>query len=284
MDYPTAHALLRSRRDWLGTLAALAVDDDGNLRLARVPGPGDGQAVVAAGALPYAREASGIAAGPCNAVFVADTAHDQLIYIDGLCGATRVMPRQGVPGDLPGHFNAPRGLAVSRDGLLVADSGNDRLQQLAFPRLEAHLALHGLPAVAGVAVDSQSRVLVVDATGAHRLWPGGGADLAFDQALLAAGVLARPLFVAADATDAVLLANINNERTDAAAHRPLPADTELAQAIRVLARAQHDAVWPPNRSVTRSATCSTTSTRPPGQPARLRAADSAPSASARQAR
>ncbi|MDT5350159.1 MAG: hypothetical protein QOH91_3446 [Mycobacterium sp.] len=44
-----------------------------------------------------------------------------------------------------------------------------------------------------------------------------------------------------DATDAVLLANI--VRTDAAAHRPLPADTEVAQAIRVLARAQQDAVW-----------------------------------------
>ena len=28
-----------------------------------------------------------------------------------------------------------------------------------------------------------------------------------------------------------------------AAHRPLPADTELAQAVRVLARAQQDAVW-----------------------------------------
>jgi transposase len=44
-----------------------------------------------------------------------------------------------------------------------------------------------------------------------------------------------------DATDAVLLANI--VRTDAAAHRPLPADTELARAIKVLARAQQDAVW-----------------------------------------
>jgi transposase len=44
-----------------------------------------------------------------------------------------------------------------------------------------------------------------------------------------------------DATDAVLLANIL--RTDADAHRPLPADTELAQTIRVLARAQQDAVW-----------------------------------------
>ncbi|MDO3016223.1 IS110 family RNA-guided transposase [Mycobacteroides abscessus] len=44
-----------------------------------------------------------------------------------------------------------------------------------------------------------------------------------------------------DATDAVLLANIL--RTDLAAHRPLPADTELAQAIRVLARAQQDMAW-----------------------------------------
>jgi transposase len=44
-----------------------------------------------------------------------------------------------------------------------------------------------------------------------------------------------------DATDAVLLANI--VRTDRHAHRPLPADTDLAQAIRVLARAQQDAGW-----------------------------------------
>jgi len=44
-----------------------------------------------------------------------------------------------------------------------------------------------------------------------------------------------------DATDAVLLANI--VRTDPDAHRRLPAETELAQAIRVLARAQQDAVW-----------------------------------------
>ena len=208
MDYPTAHALLRSRRDWLGTPAALEADADGNLRLARVPGPADGAAVDAGVALPYVRQASGIAAGPCNAVFVADTAHHQILYVDGLCGATSVIPRQGVADDLPGHFDTPRGLAVSRDALLVADSGNDRVQQLAFPRLEAHLALPGLPAVAGVAADSQSRVLVVDATGAHRLLPGGAADTAFDQALLAAGVLAQPLFVAVDADDAVLLADV----------------------------------------------------------------------------
>ncbi len=44
-----------------------------------------------------------------------------------------------------------------------------------------------------------------------------------------------------DHLDALVLANIL--RTDAAAHRTLPTDSELAQAIAVLARAQQDAVW-----------------------------------------
>lgn len=44
-----------------------------------------------------------------------------------------------------------------------------------------------------------------------------------------------------DAGDAIVLANIL--RTDAHAHRPMPANTGLAQAISVLARAQQDAVW-----------------------------------------
>jgi transposase len=44
-----------------------------------------------------------------------------------------------------------------------------------------------------------------------------------------------------DHADAMVLANIL--RTDAAAHRPLPADSELARVIAVLARAQQDAAW-----------------------------------------
>src|SRR3954453_8501978 len=44
-----------------------------------------------------------------------------------------------------------------------------------------------------------------------------------------------------DHGDAVVLANIL--RTDTHSHRPLPVDSELAQAIAVLARAQQDAVW-----------------------------------------
>jgi transposase len=44
-----------------------------------------------------------------------------------------------------------------------------------------------------------------------------------------------------DRGDALVLANIL--RTDATAHRPLPADSDRAQAVTVLARAQQDAVW-----------------------------------------
>jgi hypothetical protein len=44
-----------------------------------------------------------------------------------------------------------------------------------------------------------------------------------------------------DHADAMVLANIL--RTDAHAHRPLPADSELAHAVAVLARAARDAVW-----------------------------------------
>jgi hypothetical protein len=39
----------------------------------------------------------------------------------------------------------------------------------------------------------------------------------------------------------LVLANIL--RTDLTAHRPVPDNSELAQSIRVLARAQQDAVW-----------------------------------------
>jgi transposase len=50
-----------------------------------------------------------------------------------------------------------------------------------------------------------------------------------------------------DHADAMLLANIL--RTDAHVHRPLPEDSELAQAIAVLARAHQDATWRRTKAV-----------------------------------
>ncbi len=52
-----------------------------------------------------------------------------------------------------------------------------------------------------------------------------------------------------DAFDAMVLANIL--RTDAAAHRPLPADSQAVQALRVLTRAQQDAAWENNEVTNR---------------------------------
>jgi Transposase len=49
-----------------------------------------------------------------------------------------------------------------------------------------------------------------------------------------------------DHADAMILANI--VRTDADAHRPLPADSELVQAIAVLARGGQDAAWSVGRA------------------------------------
>ncbi|MEU3349877.1 IS110 family transposase [Streptomyces sp. NPDC006700] len=52
-----------------------------------------------------------------------------------------------------------------------------------------------------------------------------------------------------DAADARVLANIL--RTDIKTHRPLPADSELGQAVAVLARAHQDAVWDKGQLVNR---------------------------------
>ena len=69
-----------------------------------------------------------------------------------------------------------------------------------------------------------------------------------------------------DAGDALVLANIL--RTDLAAHRPLPADSELAQAIAVLARAQQDAVWDADRRAQQAALAAARVL--PGHPGRVR--------------
>src|SRR5215207_4133400 len=52
-----------------------------------------------------------------------------------------------------------------------------------------------------------------------------------------------------DSADAVVLANLL--RTDADRHREIPADSELAAVVSVLARAQHDAVWQRRRQTAR---------------------------------
>ena len=152
MDQPTRHQLLRDRRHWLGQGAGLAMDREGDLLLARVPAPADGRTLETDGPAPYPREVSGLAAGPCGALFVADTAHHRLLFVDGLCCEQTWLPAAPATArcsaaQLPGQLDSPRGLALAADALHIADSGHQRLQQMALPTLQPHLAqpLGGVP-------------------------------------------------------------------------------------------------------------------------------------------
>ena len=208
MNDATAHAVLRDRRVWLGTRAGLAVTRDGALQLAQVPAAPAGQPIDLGGSYPCARDVSGLALGPCEAVFVADTAHDRLLFEDGLCGSRAWLPPRVPPLiDAPGHFRAPRGLALAAAALRVADSGHQRVQSLALPGLEAHVAWASN--AASIAVDSQDRLLWIDpvAQRLHRRAPHGGPDAVFDANVAAQGRLVAPLFVAVAPNDGVLVAD-----------------------------------------------------------------------------
>jgi phage tail-like protein len=202
MDFPTTHTLLRDRRKWLGERSGLAIDRDGDLLLARVPAPSNGKAINVVTTYPYVREVSGLASGPCDAVFVADTAHNRVLFVDGLCKSQAWL-------DAPGHFRSPRGLALTDNALLVADSGNARVQSFALPRLEANVAWQAWMQPTSLAVDSQQRVLVIDAaaTSVNRVSPIGVSDTVFDSTITAQGKLQKPLFVTCDADDRVLISD-----------------------------------------------------------------------------
>jgi len=204
----TAHALLRDRRHWRGATRGLGLTPDGALELMRIPAPADGKTIEVPTAYPCARERSGLAPGPGNSLFVADTAHDRILYVDGRCSARAWLPSADAhPQSTPGHFAAPCGLATDADGLWVADHGNDRLQHLAFPRLEPNLA-HAVRGPAAIAVDAQARLLVIGGAPPRlrRILPGGEPDDAFDE-LIARAPLAEPHAVAVSATGELLVSD-----------------------------------------------------------------------------
>ena len=204
MDELTRHQLLRDRRTWLGEGAGLTVDRDGDLLLARVPAPADGRAIEVAASYPCPREVSGLAAGPCGALFVSDTAHDRVLFVDGLCCERVWLPPPHDDGcgssQAPGQLRAPRGLALGDDALNVADSGQARIQRLALPTLRAGLEwpLGGTPGSIGL--DAAGRLAWIDmaARRLHRLQADGSADAAFDVTLEAEAQVRAPLFVACD--------------------------------------------------------------------------------------
>jgi len=214
VNVDTRHWLARDRLDWSGTRAGLSIDGDGALTLTPLPGTTDHKPVALATALPTAREVSGLACGPNGALVIADTAGGALLYRDAACGSDSRLPPFGAAGAAPGQFNLPRGLAFSDRALLVADSGNGRVQHLALPGLEPHLAWHGWVRPIGIAVDSENRVAVIDAASRTltRVDEFGDPDTVFDAAVVASGVLLDPRFVATGASDGLFVSDAGANR------------------------------------------------------------------------
>ncbi|MES2938100.1 MAG: phage tail protein [Pseudomonadota bacterium] len=204
MDAPTRHLLLRDRDRWLGQAAGTASDRDGALTLMRVPGPEDGRA--ADWGAPGAREVSGLALGPCDSVFVADTAHGVVWFVEPRCDS-----RARIAG-----WQTPRGLALSERALLVADSAGHRVQSVALPLLEPDWAPYNGGAPASVAVDTRQRTVLIDAAARrlHRLSAHGLPDTAFDAVSGASGRLGEPLFTAIGPEDTVLVSDALHDRVD----------------------------------------------------------------------
>lgn len=202
MTFPMRHQLLRDRRHWQGASSGLAIDREGSLVLAHVPAPSTGKAIDIATIYPYVREVSGLTLGPCDAVFVADTAHGRVLLVDGVCASQTWL-------DAPDHFRSPRGLAATSDALLVTDSDRAYVQHFAFPRLEPNIEWRFWNQPTSIAVDSKQRVLVIDAATARiqRVLPNGVLDAAFGDAVATQDKLQQPLFLACDADDRVVVSD-----------------------------------------------------------------------------
>jgi phage tail-like protein len=141
---------------------------------------------------PWEVRPSGLASDGRGGTFVADTAGDAVTHRDPLCGTRLAVTGLG--------FDRPRGIVVSGGCLLVADSGNGRIQVFRLPTLELVAVWPGLGTPTDLATDGEGRIYVVD-SGAQRLVrlaPDGVPDAAWNAAVAGHPELAAPTFLTVD--------------------------------------------------------------------------------------
>jgi phage tail-like protein len=142
-------------------------------------------------------------------VFVADTDHDRILFVDGLCATRAWLPGPG-PSGMSNLFDHPRGLAVGDDGLWVADTGNARVLHFAFPALELDVDLvDGFQQPTAVALDSKGRVYVLDRglNRVRRYARSGTPDGGYNVAVAASGKLSQPLWLAMGGDDLLFISD-----------------------------------------------------------------------------
>ena len=89
------YAVLRDGRDWDESVRLIGLEprEDGSLTLARVPGTADGKPIVVPGS--PAGEPSGLAAGDCHDLYIADTENHRIVRLDQVCNAAHPPARRG---------------------------------------------------------------------------------------------------------------------------------------------------------------------------------------------
>ena len=157
---------LNREGQWLDfQLRGLELRGEGTLRLESLP-------LLPGAAPPWLKDLeapsgpAGVAELPSGDVAFTDPDAHRLLMVEA-CGASRRAACLGGPGSGPDELHTPRGLVhhASAEPLLVADSGNHRIQVLSLPGLDLQESWDGagvLEAPQSLAVDDAGSVYVAD--------------------------------------------------------------------------------------------------------------------------
>jgi phage tail-like protein len=188
--------------------AGLELRADGALALASLPSA-TGTPPPELATLPEPDGPSGIAVLPGGDVLYTVPGQARVLRIDACDGSRRPVPCVAGPGAGPGEVRAPRGLAFhrGRDAVLLADSGNDRVDVLALPDLRVSEIWRGRDRPCSLACDAAGDAYVVDAGSGHvvKLDPLGRVDPDFGSATQASEPFEAAEVAVADVAGATVI-------------------------------------------------------------------------------